>query len=173
MPNNIDISGLANFKNTLFNVKRKLGDENTVTSMREKINKIALEEIEDAYSDTQFKVVRKDNKYETRIIAKGDEIAFDEFGTGFYAKGTYEGELPKQKLTFKSAGQYQTTQGWEHYYFNEKTKTTLNGRKGWFIRPRPGFPRGSFHTGKVASNRFYRRCKIIRERIRKELTWLK
>lgn len=58
------------------------------------------------------------------IYAKGNAVAFFEFGTGEYAKGTYQGELPQSGVPL--------TGKWEYYYKSEH-KGERNGIKGWFL----------------------------------------
>lgn len=58
------------------------------------------------------------------IYAKGDAVAFFEFGTGEYAKGTYQGNLPQSGVPL--------TGKWEYYYKSEH-KGERNGIKGWFL----------------------------------------
>lgn len=160
--NNIDTTGLNNFYSKLkdYNNKTKKMQKQTVDSIVDGAEKI----IKSAYAGTNVSVFTERNDNGAIIYAKDEGIAFDEFGTGFYAKGTYEGELPKETLTFSSAKKQHSTNGWEYYYPNADTKKERYGRKGWFIPPRTGFPKGSFHIGKAASNRFYRSCKKIKER---------
>ncbi len=160
--NNIDKTGLNNFYNKLknYNTRTKKLQKQTIDSIVDTAESI----IKRAYAGTNVSVITERNDNTVTIYAKEKGIAFDEFGTGFYAKGTYEGELPKETLTFSSAKKQHSTHGWEYYYPNSDTKRTMYGKKGWFIPPNPYFPNGSFHTGKIASNRFYRSCKKIKER---------
>lgn len=58
------------------------------------------------------------------IYARGNAVAFFEFGTGEYAKGTYQGNLPQSGVPI--------TGSWE-YYYNSKHKGEKNGIKGWFL----------------------------------------
>lgn len=160
--NNIDKTGLNNFCNKLknYNNKTKNLQKQTIDSIVDTAESI----IKSAYAGTNVSVITERNDNTAIIYAKDKAIAFDEFGTGFYAKGTYEGELPKETLTFSSARKQHSTSGWEYYYPNFDTKRIRDGKIGWFIPPRPNFPHGTFHTGKIASNRFYRSCKKIKER---------
>lgn len=164
--NKIDLTGINNFVSKL-NKTKKSYDSKKYNNVKSKIEKMALEEIEKSYAVIGLKPSKvdiDDNNF--KIVIKHQGIGFDEFGTGFYAKGTYEGDLPKQTLVFKSAKKTRKTNGWEYWYSNDDTKRIRNGKFGWYIPPRQGFPKGTFHIGTVASNRFYRGCRRIRERIR-------
>lgn len=171
MRNSVDLSGLNNFVSKLEKAHSTY-DPKKIGNYKENVEKIALDEISNSYAELGIsaKKVNIDEKT-SKIVVKSKGIGFDEFGTGFYAQGTYEGKLPTQTLVFKSAGKTRATSGWKYYYPNDDTKREKNGLKGWYVPPRTGFPNGSFHTGKIASNRFYRSCKRIRERIK--LLWQK
>lgn len=68
-----------------------------------------------------------------KVIASGEKVAFYEFGYGVEGRDSgYQGQLPTEPLTFESAGDTHTTQGWEYYYPNSKTKRTVCGQQGWF-----------------------------------------
>ena len=90
-------------------------------------------------------------------------IAFDEFGTGFYAKGSYPGKLPTQRITFTSAKRKRSTNGCEYYYDNPQTKGTHGGIKGWMT------PNGVFHIGQTANATMYNACKKIIARVKSEV----
>lgn len=79
-----------------------------------------------------------------KIIASGKDVAFYEFGVGTQGKeSAYQGELPTQSITFQSAGESHTTQGWEYNYPNPKTKRDMGNGVGWFYG-------GKFTDGKPA-----------------------
>lgn len=91
-------------------------------------------------------------------------IAYHEFGTGFYASGKYEGELPTMTLTFDSAGKTRTTNGWQYYYPNSDTKVENNGLKGWFF----GVAGNKvFSTGEMPGHQMYYSGKAMKEEISK------
>lgn len=70
-----------------------------------------------------------------KVVASGDKIAYIEYGVGEYARGTYKGKLPTEPISFESPKNFQqTTNGWEYYYDNSKTKKEVNGVKGWFTK---------------------------------------
>ena len=81
------------------------------------------------------------------IYAKGDAVAFFEFGTGEYAKGTYQGDLPQ-------SGVYPTG-NWE-YYYNSDSKTEINGVKGWKWG-------NAFIKGRVAEGEMWETSQYIRK----------
>lgn len=61
------------------------------------------------------------------IVATGEHLAFSEYGTGVVGKGTYEGELPTQKLEFESpSGVQQSTEGWQYNYRKEQGQTEMD-----------------------------------------------
>ena len=57
--------------------------------------------------------------------------------------------MPTNPLTFESAGNIHTTQGWEYYYPNSKTKRTVGGQQGWFHNK-------EFVTGQPAQAQMWR-----------------
>ena len=98
------------------------------------------------------------------ISANGDSVAYIEYGTGLVGQGTDKGDLPTQTLTFESpkdSGRINTTQGWEYYYDNPRTKVL----GGWF------FGRGysNFTRGQVAGNQMFNTAKSLREYIKTDL----
>lgn len=56
------------------------------------------------------------------IIAKGDNVAYLEFGTGIQGEGKYPdpSKKPTKKLVFYSRGAMQSTDGWEYNYFKSQ-----------------------------------------------------
>ena len=164
----VDLSGLRRFNESLNGIKSNI----RVSQKNPKIKRIidiSVDEIKKAYSgvlsvsvivekkENGFTIYAKDNHGENPIIA------FDEFGTGFYAKGSYPGKLPTQRISFVSANKKRSTNGWVYYYDNPKTKVTHGGIKGWMT------PNGVFHIGKPANATMYRACKKIIARVRSEV----
>lgn len=90
----------------------------------------------------------KANAGQASIIAKGDQVAYIEFGTGEYAKGTYKGELPKSGVPI--------TGKWEHYYPSPHKVTLSDGRKGWMAGK-------SFHIGRPAGSQMWQTSQELRE----------
>ena len=169
----VDISGLERFKASLKQARQNV-KPNKKNPKIDRIIDIAREEFTKAY-ENKFKVevIVKENKSGYTIYVKDRTsknpnkispiIAFDEFGTGFYANGTYPGKLPTQRITFTSAGKKRSTNGWDYYYDNEDTKKEIGRVKGWFT------PNGVFHIGQNANATMYRACKRVISRIRSEL----
>lgn len=174
----IDLSGLERFGKAIDKAKRE--SKNSPRNPKiARIIEIAKEELTKAYSGKlNVDIFAKQNRtgYTIYVKDKNSEnptIAFDEFGTGFYAKGSYLGKLPTQKITFKTVvGRTKggnaiygkkTTNGWDYYYPNEYTKTTHGGIKGWVTKDK------TFHIGHNANSTMYKACKIIVARIRSEL----
>lgn len=58
----------------------------------------------------------------TSIIAKGDSVAYLEFGTGIQGMGKYPDptKLPKETLVFYSRKAMQKTDGWQYNYFKKQ-----------------------------------------------------
>lgn len=89
-------------------------------------------------------------------------IAYYEYGTGYYAKGKYEGELPTMTLVFESAGKTRTTSGWEYYYPNSDTKAYVNGSYGWFYGI---LGHKSFSTGQAPGHQMYYTGKTMKQAV--------
>lgn len=164
----VDLTGLKHFNSVL-----KQQRENIKPSIKNpklsKIIEITKEELSKAYSGKlKVNIVvepREDGftVYVKDLNTRNPKIAFDEFGTGFYAKGSYPGKLPTQVITFTSAKKTRSTMGWDYYYDNPDTKRTYGQVKGWFT------PNGTFHIGQNANATMYKAIKIIINRIRSEL----
>ena len=164
----VDISQLSRFNDTLQAIRKDVKNPNKNAKISRIID-IAVEEITKAYAgvvnvsvivekyEGGFTVYAKDKSTRNPIIA------FNEFGTGYYAKGTYPGKLPTQKITFTSAKKKRSTDGWVYYYDNPDTKVIHGGIKGWMT------PNGIFHTGQVANSTMYKACKKIIKRVRSEM----
>lgn len=94
---------------------------------------------EDKYSDSNVSranvIVDKISDKNYSIIASGEGLSFEEYGTGY--PGLYSNypkdKLPTDTITFESAGRQRSTQGWDYYYDNPDTKVTIDGKKGWFL----------------------------------------
>ena len=85
-----------------------------------------------------------------KVIASGEKVAFYEYGYGVEGRDSaYQGQLPTEPITFESAGNTHTTQGWEYYYPNSKTKRTVGGQEGWFHNKQ-------FVTGQPAQAQMWR-----------------
>lgn len=161
----VDLSGLERFKSVLEKLRTNI-KSNKENPLIKRIIDISMEELEKAYSGKNVKIVLKKTKGGFTIYVKDKNIknptiAFDEFGTGFYAT-KYPGQLPKQRITFQSAGKKRSTQGWVYYYDNPDTKVTHGGMKGWMT------PNGAFHIGQNPNATMYNACIRIKARLRSE-----
>ena len=78
-----------------------------------------------SHGHSSINVEYTNNGKTATIYAKGTAVAFFEFGTGEYAKGTYQGNLPQSGVPL--------TGNWEYYYTEPEThrKEEQNGIKGW------------------------------------------
>ncbi len=165
----LNLSGLKRFEAVLKQTKENIKGKGENSFVGEKI-KVAKETIADAYDGIPHTkvVVEKKNAvtYSIKVVdtQKRPTIAFDEFGTGEYAKGSYKGDLPKQSITFWSSKQKHTVPKWVYYYNNPKTKVTHGGIKGWMFGK-------TFSIGNNASNRMYYACKLAKKRIRSGQKW--
>lgn len=115
------------------------------------------------YAGTHFEVTSEQDGQNGTVIASGMGIAYVEYGTGLIGKGTYEGELPTQTLTFESpkqSGKMHTTQGWQYFYDNPQTKVQELG--GWFF----GKGYKNFTKGRVAGMQMFNTAKSLREYVR-------
>ena len=167
----VDLSGLKSFERTLNDIKSNIRVSKKNPKFKRVID-IAVEELKKAYTGKNVNIIVVDHEFGFTIFAKDKNsknptIAYDEFGTGFYAKGSYPGELPKERITFESVGYKQTTQGWEYYYTwrgpkNKNPKKTHGGIKGWVTKD------GTFHIGYNANATMYKACKRIVTRLRSE-----
>ena len=156
-------SGLRNFSNKLERYANVFST-NWEDKVANQIADVGVLLAEDEYNKTDIggvKVYKEpvDNGL-VKVIADSTAVAYIEFGTGEYARGTYKGELPTQMIEFESGGKQQSTQGWEYYYPNPKTKITKNGQRGWMIS------KGNFTVGKPAGNQMYYTSQNLKERVR-------
>lgn len=173
----VDISGLLNFKKSLNKRKDvlKQGLEDIVGdivatkglgiaydnyfgfSNHFHHNNIIVDK--ESLGDGKFKVFAQD-------LRDKPQIAYHEFGTGYYAKGMYQGNLPTQTLTFISGGIPQSTNGWVYYYPNENTKTIHNGVYGWWYRV---LGQSHFSSGNQPQQQMWNTSKLLRENLLKTI----
>lgn len=128
-----DFSGLNNFRKKIVNLNKCEKAENKILDYGVKYAK-------SCYAGKDFDVKKEPHK----IVASGDGIAFEEFGTGFvgyYSNYPYKA-LPTQDITFKSRNKLITTKGWIYYYPNKATKRVIKQKSGWF-KPGGDFTEGS------------------------------
>lgn len=76
-----------------------------------------------------------------RVLAEGKEVAYTEFGTGEYARGTYPGNLPVEGVPITGA--------WEYYYDSPYKRAAKSGDLGWYYG-------GHFVTGQPAGAQLWR-----------------
>lgn len=125
-------------------------------------NKVAERGVEIAQgryfsSNVEIKNQETTVKGQRRLVVTGKGLNFMEFGTGLVGKGTYPDneKLPKETIHFESPkGEPQSTEGWEYYYPNPKTKK--NG--GWFANK-------VFHRGQVAGAQMWETAQQLRAEI--------
>ena len=167
--NNINTNGINHFIERLTTLTK-------LKNVKEKIREIGEEEFVKAYysdSDfTQLKIYSEVSDDKVVIYAKDlkldTDIAFIEFGTGYYGLH-YEGKLPTKTITFTTeSGRQGSTAGWVYYYDSPaKRDRPSMGGLGWYL---PKIKGGYFDKGTYgAHNTFYRACQAIKKRLKKEL----
>lgn len=113
-----DLSGLKNFIQKVNNIDVN-GKEKQI------LNRLC--ELGVAYAKSLYNTENIEVEYAiycnntATIRAKGDEVAYIEFGTGERGRGTYEGNLPTKKLRFHSnrLNQDVVLDGWVYSYAHE------------------------------------------------------
>ena len=149
-----DLTGLKNFEKKIAKYSNS-SNNNIYKEVGKAGVEIAREEYGKHKVELAFEVL---GNGVVRITATRKGLAYLEYGTGLVGKGTYKGSLPTQTLTFespKNSGDYHTTQGWEYFYDNPKTKD----RGGWWINEKV------FTRGRVAGNQMFNTA----DRLNKEL----
>ena len=145
MSRNIDLSGLKNVRDKLQRLKA-ITDDDIVMAVAERGKELAQEK----YSGDIVVTTENIGNGKAKVIASGEKVAFYEFGYGVEGRDSaYQGQLPTESITFESAGNTHTTQGWEYYYPNSKTKRTVGGQQGWFHNK-------EFVTGQPAQAQMWR-----------------
>ena len=145
MSRNIDSSGLKNVRDKLQRLKAITNDD-IVMAIAERGKELAQEK----YSGDIVVTTENIGNGRAKVIASGEKVAFYEFGYGVEGRDSaYQGQLPTEPITFESAGNTHTTQGWEYYYPNSKTKRTVGGQQGWFHNK-------EFVTGQPAQAQMWR-----------------
>lgn len=124
-----------------------------LSAFEQRLNNVGLDRINKAaatveargleYAQSQYAsaknpvdVTAERKGYHITIKAKGEQVLYEEFGTGKVGAGTYKGNLPTQTFTFvspRNTGDVHTTRGWEYFYPNPKTK---RGDAWYFKRQR-------------------------------------
>ena len=124
MASTIDLSGLEHYMKVVEEYGRLLKDfRKAMIALGEDASKFARDKYAE-HGHSSIRVEFEPHGTTATIYAKGNAVAFFEFGTGEYAKGTYQGNLPQSGVPI--------TGSWE-YYYNSKHKGEKNGIKGWFL----------------------------------------
>lgn len=128
MSRNIDLSGLKNVRDKLQRLKAITNDD-IAMAVAERGKDLA----QSKYGGDVVVTAESLGGGKAKVIASGEKVAFYEYGYGVEGRDSaYQGQLPTEPITFESAGNTHTTQGWEYYYPNSKTKRTVGGQEGWF-----------------------------------------
>ena len=148
-----DLSGLINFRNKIQNY---LNNNDLAYKIAERGADIARTE----YAGSSANVyAEKSGANEARVVAEGTDVLFDEYGTGWIGEGQYQGNLPTETITFESAGETHTTQGWEYHYPNPKTKKPKNNPYFWFT------PTGERSQGDMPKAQMWKTSVKLREQL--------
>ena len=124
MASAIDLSGLEHYIKVLTEYGTKLkAFRKAIIALGKSAKKFAEEKYAE-HGHSSITVEFEPHGTTATIYARGNAVAFFEFGTGEYAKGTYQGNLPQSGVPI--------TGSWE-YYYNSKHKGERNGIKGWFL----------------------------------------
>lgn len=124
MASTIDLSGLEHYIKVLEEYGRLLKDfRKAIIELGTKARAFAEKKYAE-HGHSSITVDFEPHGTTATIYAKGNAVAFFEFGTGEYAKGTYQGNLPQSGVPL--------TGNWE-YYYNSEHKGEKNGIKGWFL----------------------------------------
>ena len=133
-------------------LRRKLTDGSLITAIAEKGKEIAEEKYSLAdYGTNQTNIVVSAeviSPTKARVTAKGDRISYLEYGTGYYAQGSY----PADKLP----------SWWQYYYPSEFKVTKFYGGeelKGW------NNTEYGFCTGQKAGAQMYYTSVELRQQI--------
>ena len=145
MSRNIDLSGLKNVRDKLQRLRATTNDD-IVMAVAERGKDLA----QSKYGGDVVVTAESLGGGKAKVIASGEKVAFYEYGYGVEGRDSaYKGQLPTEPITFESAGNTHTTQGWEYYYPNSKTKRTVGGQQGWFHNK-------EFVTGQPAQAQMWR-----------------
>ena len=122
MASTIDLSGLEHYMKVVERYGQLLKDfRMAMMELCERASEFAKAKYGE-HGHSSITVEYENHGTTATIYAKGNAVAFFEFGTGEYAKGTYQGNLPSSGVPI--------TGNWEYYYKSEH-KTDKNGIKGW------------------------------------------
>ena len=115
-----DLSGLKNFTNKVKSLNTAYSDFNAILN---KICQAGSSYASSLYGGSQKVTVSYNINSENTatIYAKGEKIAYLEYGTGEIGRGSYEGELPTLNISFFSERLQTdvTLNGWVYSYAHE------------------------------------------------------
>lgn len=153
MSRNIDLSGLKNVRDKLQRLKAITNDD-IAMAVAERGKDLA----QSKYDGDVVVTAESLGGGKAKVIASGEKVAFYEYGYGVEGRDSaYKGQLPTEPITFESAGNTHTTQGWEYYYPNSKTKrTNAKGEQGWFHNKK-------FVTGQSAQAQMWRTANELKQ----------
>ena len=124
MASTIDLSGLEHYMKVVEEYGRLLKDfRMAMIELCEKASQFARDKYaEHGHNPPSVTVDFEPHGTRATIYAKGNAVAFFEFGTGEVGRGTYQGNLPQSGVP--------ETEEWV-YYYDSPHKTERNGEKGW------------------------------------------
>lgn len=150
MASTIDLSGLEHYMKVVEEYGRLLKDfRMAMMELCERASQFARDKYSE-HGHSSITVSYENHGTTATIYARGNAVAFFEFGTGEYASGSYKGSIPQSGVPI--------TGKWEYYYEEPVSghKVTLNGVKGWFWN-------GQFVTGNKAEAEMWETSQYIRE----------
>lgn len=122
MASTIDLSGLEHYMKAVETYGKLLADfRKAMKELCEKAEDFARGKYAE-HGHSSINVEYENHGTRATIYAKGNAVAFFEFGTGEYAKGTYQGNLPQSGVP--------ETEEWVYYYASPH-KAERNGEKVW------------------------------------------
>jgi len=148
-------------KNDLQKFLKKLDDPvaNKPEKILEKVVKHGEDVAKEQYLGTDIFVTSAIQGNVGTIYARGDQVAFMEFGTGVNAI------YPKDKLPKSGVP---ITGRWRYYYPSKYKRTLSDGRQGWFHKFE-GDTRATFTTGQIAGKQMLFTAKEVRAYVHKDL----
>lgn len=142
-----DLSGLKHFMKTVEKYGQLLADFDRALAQICEAAQAFAEKKYANHGHSSIDVTYTVTENKGTIYANGEAVAFFEFGTGEYARGTYAGKLPDSDVPI--------TGGWEYYYESD-FKATVNGTKGWWLGH-------SFVKGNPAEAEMWETSQFIRQ----------
>lgn len=121
MSNFANLNGLNNFRNKLRKAQEDFPE--LCRNILIRVCKAGQEYAHSLYNSSKNIEVTYElySDFSAKIIAKGHQVAYLEFGTGERGRGTYEGKLPDKSISFHSTrlGQDVTLNTWVYSYAHE------------------------------------------------------